>query len=195
MPRGAPCNEMHSELEPIKQSGEYDQISTQTVPVNSDALPPNPPRCLTLSNPVYEGVEFNLSIDHPHDPTNMPQEIISDDIYTLPDPTGSQSVEVDHGMLEVVYSEPIKPSLFTDATESPNGSKLSEDLQPYAPIYTVPVAPPQSKVVLLEVSTSNIQVIRELGTGLFGQVVLAETVGLSRKDLRLNESDDDVVSR
>jgi len=182
---------LESQNQSSNLTGEYDQISTQTVPVNSDALPPKPPRRLTLSNPVYEGVEFNLSIDHPRDLTNMPQEIISDDIYTLPDPTGSQSFEVDHGMLEVVYSEPIKPSLFTNATESLNGSKLSEDLQPYAPIYSVPVAPPQSKVVLLEVSTSNIREIRELGTGLFGQVVLAETVGLSRKDLRLSESDDD----
>jgi len=94
-------------------------------------------------------------------------------------------------MLEVVYSEPIKPLLFTDAVESPNGSKLSEDLQPYAPIYTVPVAPPQSKIMPVEVSTGNIREIRDLGTGHFGQVVLAETVGLSPKDLRLSESDDD----
>ena len=45
--------------------------------------------------------------------------------------------------------------------------------------------------MLLEVFGSNIREIHELGTGLFGKVILAETVGLSAKDLRLNESDDD----
>ena len=90
-----------------------------------------------------------------------------------------------------MYSEPIKPSLFTDAVDGPNGSKLSEDLQPYAPIYSVPVAPPQNKIMPVEVSTGNIREICKLGTGRFGQVVLAETVGLSPKALNLSVSDDD----
>ena len=155
----------------------------------------NPPDLIVaLSNPIFEGMESNpvyKSIDELHDPRNATQETISDNIYTLPDTTGSQTVEVEHGVFEVVYSEPIKPSLFTDAVESPNGSKLSEDLQPYAPIYTVPVAPPQGEEMPLQVLTSNIQEIRELGTGNFGQVVLAKTMGLSLKDLKLSESDDD----
>ena len=171
------------------------EVSAGPVPADGEyALPAKPPRLVALSNPIFELMESNpvyQSIDHLRDPTNAPQEIISDDIYTLPDTTSSQTVEVDHGMLEVVYSEPIKPSLFTDATESPNGSKLWEDLQPYAPIYTIPVAPPTGEQMPLEVSTSNIREIRELGTGLFGQVVLAETVGLSPKDLKLSKSDDD----
>ena len=171
------------------------EVSAGPLPADGEyALPAKPPRLVTLSNPIFEGMESNpvyRSIDHLRDPTNAPQEIISDDIYTLPDTTGSQTVEVDHGMLEVVYSEPIKPSLFTDATEGPNGSKLWEDLQPYAPIYTVPVAPLQGELMPLEVSASNVREIHELGTGLFGQVVLAETVGLSPKDLKLSESDDD----
>ena len=50
---------------------------------------------------------------------------------------------------------------------------------------------PKSDEVLLEVYGSNIQKIRELGMGHFGKVILAETVGLSAKDLRLSESDDD----
>ena len=146
-----------------------------------------PPTRFALSNKGMESNPVYWNIDHLHEPTNVPQKKISDDIYTLPDTTGSQTVEVDHGTLEVVYSEPIKPSLFADVVESP---KSLEDMQPYAPIYAVPVAPRQSDEMLLEVSTSNIQEICELGTGLFGQVVLAETVGLSPKDLKLSESDD-----
>ena len=45
--------------------------------------------------------------------------------------------------------------------------------------------------MLLKVFGSNIREIRELGMGHFGKVILAETVGLSAKDLRLKESDDD----
>ena len=66
-----------------------------------------------------------------------------------------------------------------------------EDLHPYAPIYTVPMNLPVSKHLLLKVYGSNIREIRELGKGLFGKVILAETVDLSAKDLRLSESDDD----
>ena len=50
---------------------------------------------------------------------------------------------------------------------------------------------PKSEEMLLKVSGSNIREIRELGTGLFGKVILAETVGLSPKDLRMSKTDDD----
>ena len=40
-------------------------------------------------------------------------------------------------------------------------------------------------------SWQAIREIHELGTGLFGKVILAEKVGLSANDLRLSESDDD----
>ena len=86
---------------------------------------------------------------------------------------------------ETVYSKPIQPSLFTDAIGD------CEDLQPYAPIYTIPTSLPKSEQRPLKVFGSNIQKICELEIGLFGKVILAETVGLSAKYLRLSESDDD----
>ena len=182
---------LESQNQPSTLTSEYDHLSTRKLQAKGEcSLQATPSTLFALSNPIIEGMESNpvyWKIDHLRDPTNAPQKIISDDIYTLPETTGSQTVEVDHGMLEVVYSEPIKPSLFTDVVENP---KL-EDMQPYAPIYTIPVVQRQSDKMPLEVSTSNIQEIRELGTGFFGQVVLAETVGLSPKDLKLSESDDD----
>ena len=54
-----------------------------------------------------------------------------------------------------------------------------------------PHQPAKSEEVPLKVFGSNIQEIHELGMGQFGKVILAETVGLSAKDLRLSESDDD----
>ena len=68
---------------------------------------------------------------------------------------------------------------------------VTEDLQHYAPIYTIPTDLAKSEEALLKVFGSNIREIRDLGMGQFGKVILAETVGLSAKDLRLSESDDD----
>ena len=142
----------------------------------------------SVNQPLYEVSNILYhSMDRHHDPpsaTNVPK---ANDIYTEPDTTNSHTVETQGGIYEAVYSEPIQPSLFTDAVGSPSHC---EDLQPYAPIYTIPISLPKSEV-LLKVSGSNIQEIRELGMGIFGKVILAETVGLSAKDLRLSESDDD----
>ena len=136
----------------------------------------------TDPNPMYQNM--NQHHDTPST-TDLSQGI---DIYTVPDTTSSPAVDRDSALYETVYSEPIQPSLFTDAVETPSDC---EDLHPYAPIYTVPINLPESKEVLLKVFGSNIREIHELGTGLFGKVILAETVGLSAKDLRLSESDDD----
>ena len=142
----------------------------------------------SVDRPLYEVSNLLYqSMDRHHDPssaTNVPK---GNDIYTEPDTTSSHTVETQGGIYEAVYSEPIQPSLFTNAVGSPSHC---EDLQPYAPIYTIPISLPKSEV-LLKVSGSNIQEICELGMGIFGKVILAETVGLSAKDLMLSEPDDD----
>ena len=139
------------------------------------------------SNTEIPNPSYQVIYQH-HDPpttTNVAQE---NDIYTEPDTTSSHTVETESGIYDTVYSEPIQPSLFTDAAVTPSDS---ESLQPCAPIYTVPTNLPKTERVLLKVFGSNIREIRELGMGRFGKVILAETVGLSAKDLRLSESDDD----
>ena len=166
-------------------TGEYSEIESE--PDDSKhALPARPPRYVNLSDPVTEEMEPSLmyqNIDQHCDPPS-----ITNDVYTVPDTTSSHTVEINSGKYETVYSEPIEPSLFTNAVETP---RHSDDLQPYAPIYTLPINLPKSKKVLLRVFGGNIREIRELGIGHFGKVILAETVGLSAKDLRLSESDDD----
>ena len=159
---------------------------------SKQALPAKPPRHVTPSdvtpkatdpNPMYQNM--NQHRDAPST-TDVSQ---GSDIYTVPDTiTSTPAVDPDSSLHETVYSEPIQPSLFTDAVETPSDC---EDLHPYTPIYTVPLNQPESKEVLLKVFGSNIREIHELGMGLFGEVILAETVGLSAKDLRLSESDDD----
>ena len=143
----------------------------------SDAIPK-----ATGPIPMYQNMNQH------HDALSTTDVSQRNDIYTVPDATSSHTVDCDSSLHETVYSEPIQPSLFTDAVEAPSDC---EDLHPYAPVYTVSINLPESKEVLLKVFGNNIREIGELGLGLFGKVILAETVGLSAKDLRLSESDDD----
>ena len=60
----------------------------------------------------------------------------------------------------------------------------------YAPIYSLPTALESSGTVL-QFKPENIHRIKTLGTGYFGKVLLADTVGLSLKDLKMSETDND----
>ena len=162
-------------------TGEYSEVELN--PDDSEpALPAKPPRQVNLSDSMCEEVVSSpmyQDMDQHPSATNAPQET---------DSTSSYTFDLDSVTYETVYSEPIQPSLFTDAVQTPSDS---DDLHPYAPIYTIPIHLPKSDKVLLKVFGSNIREIRELGMGHFGKVILAETVGLSTKDLRLSESDND----
>ena len=179
--------------------GEYREtevIPADGKPADDKYTPPaRPPRLVSMSypwgevepNPMYQ----NINKSHnPPSTTSVPQSTASDDIYTMPDITSSQTVGTNNETVysEPVYSEPIQPSLFTDVVGSPSDS---ENVLPYASIYNIPIPLPRSEKELLKVGVSNIREIRELGMGLFGKVILAETVGLSPKDLRVSESDED----
>ena len=199
-----PCAKTLTELPPHIQSEELVENLNQnsTLPAeyseielirddSKHALPSKLPRYISLSDPMSHKEESSTmyqSMDQHCDPsctTHVPQE---NDIYTDPDTTSSHTVVADSVIYETVYSEPIQPSLFTDAVDTPSDS---DDLPPYAPIYTLPSNLLRSTEVPLKVVSSNIREISELGVGIFGKVILAETVGLSAKDLRLSESDDD----
>ena len=89
------------------------------VPANSEyAVNAKFPRVVNLSQSMLEELESNPmyeSMDQHRGPpgtANVPQ---GDDIYTLPDTTSSHTFETQNGMYEAVYSEPIQPSLSTDA--------------------------------------------------------------------------------
>ena len=167
--------------------GEYSEIELEQDD-SKHALLSNPPRHVNISDPISEEIQCNpvyQDIDQQSSTTSVQEA----EVYTVPDTTSSPTVGKPSVIYETVYSEPIQPSLFTDTIET---SSYSESLKPYAPIYTLPINQPESKEVLLKVFGSNIQEIRELGMGQFGKVILAETVGLSAKDLRLSESDDDM---
>ena len=169
-------------------TGRYSVIE----PEQENTLPVKPPRHVSLSDLVSEEKEpkptyqnRNQHSDDLPNTTNVPQRC---DIHTEPDISSSQTVDPDCVIYDTVYSEPIQPSLFIDVAGTASDT---DDSHPYAPIYTIPINLPESKKLLSKIFGSNIREIRELGMGQFGKVILAETVGLSAKDLRLSESDDD----
>ena len=162
-------------------TGGYSEIELKQADTKY-ALPEKPSRQVNISDPIQSSAVYQNIDQHP-----SITKVLVADIYTVPDTTSLPTVEADSGISETVYSEPIQPSLFADAV----GTADSEDFQPYGPIYTIPINLPKSTKVLLKVSGSNIREISEIGMGQFGKVILAETVGLSAKDLRLSESDDD----
>ena len=170
----SPLNVGYSEIEPEQEH----------------TLPAKPPRHISHSDSMSEEKEPNPTYhnrDQHHGPSNTTTVPQGNDVYTEPDSTSSHTVDPESVIYETVYSEPIQPSLFT----YPAGTASDTDeLHPYAPIYTIPINLPESKKLLLKVFGSNIREIRELGMGQFGKVILAETVDLSPKDLRLSESDD-----
>ena len=61
------------------------------------------------SNPMYESMDQHRG---PPSTANVPQ---GDDVYTVPDTTSSHTFETQIGTYETVYSEPIHPSVSTDA--------------------------------------------------------------------------------
>ena len=146
---------------------------------SKQALPAKPPRHVTLSDQISKSTEPNpmyQNMNQHHDTPSTTDVSQGNDFYTVPDTTSpvTDTVDCDSSLYETVYSEPIQPSLFTDAVETPSDCG---DMHPYAPIYTVPMNLPESKEVLLKLFGSNIREICELGMGQFGKVILAETVG------------------
>ena len=94
-----------------------------------------------------------------------------------------------HGSLdgESLFNEDINPDVF----QEPNNDQLSAaEVNPVHALYANP-QPIARSDLLLEVKEKNIREIKELGMGQFGLVVLAHTVGLSLKQLKLSESNTD----
>ncbi len=115
----------------------------------------------------------------------------------------NQNVEEHNFIQEVVYADPepaqrkgniyvyemksLTPSAFMRESVGHDYENL-EELYPCSSIYTVPETTTEEKP--LEVTKENIEVMKTLGSGNFGDVVLARTVGLSGNDLKISPSTD-----
>ena len=136
------------------------------------------------SNPIYHptdivpGQATTVTQTHTYDGV-----LETNAIYSEPLPPNKHEPEwnPDQNIYEAIYSEPLQPSLFMQEREEVD----TEDLRPYTSIYTAPIIPTTEKPLL--VTYRNIKEISSLGNGNFGDVVLAQTVGLTPSQLRLED--------
>ena len=90
-----------------------------------------------------------------------------------------------------IYSETINPSVIIDSVYASISD--TDSLCPYASIYADPLPLTKSEGPPI-VTSKNIEPLHQLGTGQFGEVILANTVGLSYQDLGIGNSNDSTVS-
>ena len=126
-------------------------------------------------NPLYSSVD-NKDASHPD---MSIYAVPAFDVCNTPRDSATTS--------NVTYSKVWNPSNFQD-TSIENAS--DEDVFPLGPIYSEP-CPLQRWDAPFEVTAHNIEETSLLGIGQFGEVSLASTIGLSRKDLGLSSDDND----
>ena len=106
--------------------------------------------------------------------------------FTYPRFSNEVQSEREHDY-DQIYSEPLDPTIIRQDYEFEN----NEDVPiPYSAIYDDP-QPFQDACAPLRITPKNIIEIKQLGMGQFGHVILAKTVGLNMKDLKLSDTDTD----
>ena len=134
---------------------------------------------LSLSpNPLYQSKE-----DLPEDSyENTPNEL---NIYAEPLKVRRLTSNATFKSSETIYSEALDPTLLFSQDR---GAQGGNDLHPYGAIYADP-QPLKRSEAPVEITAGNIHELKRLGLGQFGEVVLAETVGVSLKDIKMGHDD------
>ena len=94
-------------------TGDYNEIELQAD--SNHAFPTKPPRHVNHSDPMCDEKQpspMYQDIEKHCDPTS--------NTNVVPVTTSSHTVDPESGIYETVYSEPIQPSLFADAVETPS---------------------------------------------------------------------------
>ena len=139
-------------------------------------------------NPLYDMAAVRRTNTISHTPNVLSDNVYADPILTTPAPEQDQDTE---RIYETIYSEAIQPSSFSTASGAPGAEPTEEVLCPFSSIYTLPTSPVPVEEKPLIVGPDNIEHVQNLGTGNFGNVILAKTVGLSLKQLKMSKVDDD----
>ena len=141
---------------------------------------------------VHEGMAYAALSDATEgEPIECPQMYADIQVREVPAvPTKSSDLQEyldTNAALNVsIHSEPINPSDFTCNRKKDGGN----DPQFLGPIYPLASALPESYQDPAEVTSGNVTEKKKLGTGQFGEVVLANTNGLSLKTMSLSKTDD-----
>ena len=153
-----------------------------------------PPQVKLKHNPMYDSK--NCLDDMPANMSDSRESVDSAlmtefNIYARPmrppvPPVPPYRGTPDPADFEALHNEKLDPSMFRSRVSSACSSLEASQLHPYSSIYAEPELIQRSDVV--EVTEKNISELKELGMGQFGQVVLAHTVGISLRDLKLSNS-------
>ena len=117
------------------------------------------------------------------------------DIYAAPDlPERTEASTIFDSVDEdnPIYSEAIDPTAIMNS-RSQDYSSDNDSMCPYASIYADPLPLNKSEGPPI-VSIKNIEQLHQLGTGQFGEVILANTVGLSKQYLGIGNCNDSTIS-
>ena len=141
---------------------------------------------------VHEGMAYaTLSDATEGEPIEHPQMYADIQVREVPAiPTKSSDLQeyldTQSALNVSIYNEPINPSDFTRNRKKDRGNN-PQFLGPVCPLAS---ALPESYQDPAEVTSGNIIEKKKLGTGQFGEVVLADTNGLSLKTMSLSKMDD-----
>ena len=169
----------------------YDEAKPQRRMTNSSApklakLMKSGSAVMLNQNPIYESTG-NIAVESDTQALVEPESSESVAIYAQPSYKRKNPPSKEKNG-EPVYSEALTPALFKE----PASANDTTTLHPYGPIYAEPTSllkKTQKELKVLDFS--NFQEQRVIGIGQFGEVVLAQTVGLSRSDLGLTPADND----
>lgn len=139
------------------------------------------------SNPIREDVYYDKIL---YNNENTTVKVLN--IYELYDNNASSLHDSNSdNSYESVYLEPIHPKQLMTASEAVYDNNDEVDtLLPYTSMYNNP-APLTKTEAPTTITWDNITPCKDLGNGQFGEVLLALTVNLSLKDLKLSACDDD----
>lgn len=141
------------------------------------------------ANPIYESSGNLTSNDRQVLVQSEAPEV--DVVYAQPIKCkrSSKKKKAEENISEPMYSEALTPAMFQQQQQPDSSSSL----HPFGPVYAEPTLKKKSramdKVKLVE--PSNFQEHGVIGVGQFGEVVLADTVNISRSDLGLVPADND----
>ena len=139
-------------------------------------------------NPIYES-SGNLTTDSDRQALVQPDPPEVDVVYAQPMKRKTSAKNMAESTSEPVYSEALTPAMFKQQQVQDS----SAPLRPFGPVYAQPTLNRRARAMenVKIVEPSNFQEHGVIGIGQFGEVVLAETINLSRSDLGLTPVDND----
>lgn len=138
-------------------------------------------------NPIYES-SSNLTSDSDRQALVQPDPPEVDVVYAQPMKRKTSASKNVVESCEPVYSEALTPAMFKQQLQD-----SSTPLCPFSPIYAQPTLNKKARAMegVKVVEPSNFNEHGVIGMGQFGEVVLADTLNLSRSDLGLTPADND----